>query len=178
MDRRSIIRKLPLAAVTPWLVSRLRMDEQDTRVAGFRHSVCRWCFPKYTLRELCDIAQQCGITAIDLLHPEEWDVVLQSGLEVSLSNGSKLGITRGFNDPANHAELQRDLLSLMPPAADKGIGQVIVLSGSRNGRSDEAGLEACAVGLEPVVREAERRNVRVIMELLNSKIDHPDYQCD
>ena len=106
------------------------------------------------------------------------NIVLSRGLKVALSNGSSLGITKGFNNPANHAQLQKDLAEIIPKAAEKGIPQVIVFSGNREGMPDDIGLENCANGLEPVVKLAEKHNIRIIMELLNSKINHPDYQCD
>lgn len=171
MRNLSLLAAMPVAHA-PWPV----IEEGPER--RFQHAVCRWCFPQFSLSELCAIARDIGIAAIDLVNPEEWDTVYKAGLAVSLSNGSALGITRGFNDPAYHAQLQKDLLAILPQAADQGVAQVIVFSGNRNGQSDASGLEHCAIGLAPVVAEAERRGVRLVMELLNSKIDHQDYQCD
>src|SRR5690606_12652887 len=62
--------------------------------------------------------------------------------------------------------------------ADAGIENVIVFSGNRDGMSDEQGLENCVVGVKQIVGEAEKRGVTVIMELLNSRVNHPDYMCD
>ncbi len=142
------------------------------------HSVCRWCYASIPLEALCEMAQECGIHSIELLSPADWGTVLQRGLKVALSNGSSLGIPRGFNDPSHHEQLGKELMEIIPRAADQGIPQIIVFSGNRRGLTDEEGLEHCAAGLAPVVRMAEAYNVRIIMELLNSKIDHPDYQCD
>ncbi len=63
-------------------------------------------------------------------------------------------------------------------AAEHKIPNVICFSGNRKGMSDEEGLENCAVGLKKIVGHAEQKNVTVIMELLNSKVDHKDYMCD
>ena len=50
---------------------------------------------------------------------------------------------------------------------------------NRNGKSDNEGIENCAVGLDPLIKLAEKKkSVTPVMELLNSKIDHKDYQCD
>src|SRR5690606_17664056 len=38
--------------------------------------------------------------------------------------------------------------------------------------------ENCAIGLKPLVDYAAEKNVTMVMELLNSKVNHPDYQCD
>jgi hydroxypyruvate isomerase len=44
--------------------------------------------------------------------------------------------------------------------------------------SDQQGLENCATGLKKVMGYAEKKKVTLVMELLNSKVNHPDYQCD
>ncbi len=124
------------------------------------------------------MAKECGIQSIELLNPDEWDTVLKRGLKVGLSNGSPLGIQKGWNHLKYHGQLQSDLLNLIPKAAEKGIPQIIVFSGNRDGISDEEGMEMCAKGLDPVVKLAEQYNIQLVMELLNSKLNHPDYQCD
>ena len=44
--------------------------------------------------------------------------------------------------------------------------------------SDQEGLENCVVGVKRVIKMAEDKNILVCMELLNSKVNHPDYMCD
>ncbi len=177
MNRRSVLKNLSAASVAPFMPVRASPFLSNTD-RKFQHSVCRWCYNSFTLEELCDIAKECGIQSIELLNPSEWDIVLNRGLQVALSNGSLLGIQKGWNDPNLHMQLQSDLMEIIPRAADKGIPQIIVFSGNRNGLPDHQGIEYCAQGLDPIVQMAEKYNVRIIMELLNSKINHPDYQCD
>ena len=43
---------------------------------------------------------------------------------------------------------------------------------------DAVGLQTCADGLKQVLSIAEKKGVVLVMELLNSKVDHKDYQCD
>lgn len=43
---------------------------------------------------------------------------------------------------------------------------------------DADGLATCARGLAPLISVAERHGVTLCMELLNSRVDHPGYQCD
>jgi hydroxypyruvate isomerase len=43
---------------------------------------------------------------------------------------------------------------------------------------DMAGLKNCATGLKRIMPLAEQLGVTVCMELLNSKRNHKDYQCD
>jgi hydroxypyruvate isomerase len=40
------------------------------------------------------------------------------------------------------------------------------------------GIENCAVGLKRLMPVAEKHKITLVMELLNSKRDHGDYQCD
>ncbi len=152
--------------------------KQDLKGLHINHSACRWCYQGIPLEEFADAAKDIGLKSIELLNEDEWDTVISRGLQCGISNGSKLGITKGFNDVENHAQLLKDYEALIPKASDKGIEQIICFSGNRNGMTDEHGLEHCARGLEPVVRLAQKYNIRIVMELLNSKVDHADYQCD
>ena len=43
---------------------------------------------------------------------------------------------------------------------------------------DETGLKNCAAGLKKLLPLAEKRGVTLVMELLNSRVNHPDYMCD
>jgi hydroxypyruvate isomerase len=53
-----------------------------------------------------------------------------------------------------------------------------VFSGNRDGMSDEEGLEHCVTGVKRITPIAEKHGVTVCMELLNSRVNHPDYMCD
>jgi hydroxypyruvate isomerase len=110
------------------------------------------------------------------LGPEDWKTVQSHGLTCAVATGSFVSIENGFNETKNHEELQKGYVNLINQAADDGLPHVICFSGNRRDISDEQGLEACAVGLEPLVKQAEKRNINLIMELLNSKVNHKDYQ--
>ncbi len=151
---------------------------QDNLKGNINHSVCRWCYQNIPLEEFAEKSKDIGIKAIDLLKPDEWDVVIKKGLQCSLATDTFASITEGFNNPKNHSELQKKYQNLISQASHSGIQQVIVFSGNRNGISEEEGWENCAKGLDPLVKHAEENDVTLIMELLNSKVDHKDYQCD
>lgn len=146
--------------------------------ATINHSVCKWCYNSIPLEEFADRCKDIGISSIELLNPDQWDTVISRGLTCAISNGSSLGIPRGFNDRQYHNQLTKDIMPIIPMAADKGIPQIITFSGNRGTISDEDGLENCAIGLKKIVKEAEKYDVTIIMELLNSKVDHKDYMCD
>ncbi len=153
-------------------------DAETVLKGNINHAVCRWCYKNIPLDKFVVKSKEIGIKAIDLLKPEEWEITKKAGLECSLATDSFASITDGFNTIANHKKLQEKYQKLISQASHAGIKQVIVFSGNRNGISDEIGLENCAVGLDPLVTFAEKNNVTLIMELLNSKVDHKDYQCD
>jgi hydroxypyruvate isomerase len=152
---------------------------QNSPLKGnINHSVCRWCFNKMPLEELCREAKAIGIKAIDLLNPTDWKTAFDNGMEVSMAMPEKSNLRNGFNDPGLHSELRKVYSDLIVRAADNGIKNVICFSGDRRGISDEQGLENCAVGIAPLVKLAEKNNIILAIELLNSKVNHPDYQCD
>jgi hydroxypyruvate isomerase len=43
---------------------------------------------------------------------------------------------------------------------------------------DETGWKNCVEGLKQIMGLAEKNNVMIVMELLNSKVNHKDYMCD
>ena len=90
----------------------------------------------------------------------------------------KTRLTVGWNREANHAWLLPGYERGLQLAAAAGVPNVICFSGNRGGQSDAEGLATCAKGLRALVPTAERLGVTVCMELLNSKVDHADYQCD
>jgi len=145
---------------------------------GIKHSVCKWCYNDIPLETLCEAAGDIGLSSIELLGPQDWPILKKYNLTCAMGTASWVSLTNGFNEPGLHSELQKNYYSLLEAAANHGIPTIICFSGNRKGVSDVAGLEHCAVGLEPIVKYAEKLGVMVAMELLNSKVNHEDYQCD
>jgi len=179
MDRRQVLQVLGAAAVVPTISARIATEEA-TRAARLKQSVSRWPYSKIPLPEFCKACKGMGIAAIDLLQPEDWPVVRDAGLVCSMGYPTKRNdfIPTGFNDPANHPMLLRELETTIPLAAKAGVPNVIAMFGNRNGRSDGEAIEACVNGLNQIKALAEEQNVTVCVELLNSKVDHADYQGD
>lgn len=151
----------------------------DENLKGkINHSACQWCYNSIPLEELIIGARQIGLKSVELLTAEQWPVAIKHGLTCAMGYASPIGLTKGFNDPSLHEQLLKDYTKAIPLAAEHGLKNVICFSGNRNGISDEQGLENCAKGLDPVLKIAAKYNITVCMELLNSKVDHHDYQCD
>lgn len=142
------------------------------------HSVCRWCYGKVPLEDLCREAKAMGIKSIELQGPDEWPTLRKYGLDCAMAQGAGLGIERGFNDPALHDQLVASYEALFPKLVEAGLTKVICFSGNRRGMSDEQGLENAAKGLKRLMASAEKYKITLVMELLNSKVNHKDYMCD
>ncbi len=181
MKRRDVLRNTVLTAGALALgraVTATESAQWPAAAGSIKHSACRWCYSDIPLEELCERGQDVGLQSLELLGPKEWPVARKYDLSCAVGNDSWISLTDGFNDPANHKLLQEKYPALIRAAAEAGVPNVIVFSGNRRGISDEAGLENCAKGLEPLVPIAREAGVTLIMELLNSKVNHKDYQCD
>ena len=152
----------------------------DVPPARLRQSVSYWPFSRMPLASFARAAKQRGLVAVDLLQPDEWPVVRQAGLICSMGYPTRRRdfISAGFNDPARHNLLVSELETAIPLAARAGVPNVIAMFGNREGRSDDDGVRHCVAGLRRVSPTAERHGVTVCVELLNSKVDHKDYQGD
>jgi hydroxypyruvate isomerase len=157
-------------------------DAVSPTVASFRHSVCRWPYRQLTVEQLARMAQELGLDSVELLEPDEWAVARRYGLTCAMGYATvpdpRSRLTRGFNRVDNHAWLVPAYERAIPLAAAAKVPNLICFSGNRDGMSDDEGLDACARGLAALMPAAERHGITICMELLNSRVDHPDYQCD
>ncbi len=143
-------------------------------------SVCRWPFGRIPLEDFCREAQAMGLEAMDLLYPDEWAVAHSHGLAVSMGFPSRRPRfnTEGFNDRGLHETLIGELEETIPAAAEAGVQKLIVMSGNRRGRTEAQGIAAFAEGIRQIVPTAERHGVMLCLEMLNSTVDHTDYDAD
>ncbi|RFZ85407.1 hydroxypyruvate isomerase [Mucilaginibacter terrenus] len=145
---------------------------------NINHAVCRWCYGDITVENLCIAAKEIGIKGIDLVGPLDWPTLKKHGLYSSMCNGAEINLTDGFGDKEFHAQLHKNYTEMIPKVAAAGYKNLICFSGSRRGKDNETGWNNCVEGLKPMVALAEKHGVVLVMELLNSKIDHKDYQAD
>jgi len=145
---------------------------------NINHSVSPWCYHELTLDQLCDVSKEIGITGVDLCGPKDWPTLQKHGMHSPMCNGAEINLVDGFNDKKFHATLQKNYTEMIPLVAKNGYTNLICFSGSRRGKDNETGWNNCVEGLKPLVALAEEHKVVLAMELLNSKIDHKDYQCD
>lgn len=150
----------------------------DKLQGNINHAVCRWCFNDMTVEALCAAAKKMGIKGIDLVGPDDWPVLQKYGLQSSMCNGAEISLTEGWNNKQYHHQLVKKYTDMIPLVSKAGYKNLICFSGNRNGLDDETGLENCVEGLQQVLPLAEKHKVVLVMELLNSKIDHKDYHCN
>ena len=142
-----------------------------------KQSFARWCYAKIPLDDLCRQAAEIGCSGIDLIDSDDWPLARKYGLTPTITQGEGK-IPTGWNHKENHAALEKMLSILIAQAADAKVPNVITFSGNRAGMSDDEGKANCIEGLRRVVKYAENSGVTICLELLNSKINHKDYQCD
>jgi hydroxypyruvate isomerase len=184
-SRRSTLQKIAgsvaLATIGSSLTNRLEAADKlagDTLKGKINHSVCRWCYQSISLEDLCKAAKEIGLKSIELVGPEEWPTLAKYGLTSALPWGAGMGIEKGFNDPQYHEALVKSYEEVIPLVAKAGFTQIICFSGNRNAIADEKGIENAAMGLKRLMSTAEKHKVTLVMELLNSKVNHKDYMCD
>jgi hydroxypyruvate isomerase len=150
----------------------------DTGKAGrLKQSACQWCYRKMTLDDLARQGAEIGLTGIDLIDHTQWPTVQKYGLIPTMAPGAGK-IPDGWNRKENHERLEKEMRENIELAAAAKVPNVITFSGNRRGQPDEEGKENCIIGLNRVKKIAEDKGVTICLELLNSKIDHHDYQCD
>jgi hydroxypyruvate isomerase len=161
-------RASPLALPQSRIVSRGRLKQ----------SLCRWCYAKIPLADLCRAAADMGLTAIDLLTEKEWPVAREFGLICSMGSGAGGSIADGLNVKANHDKIVAGLERAIPIAVANKVPNLITFFGNRRGMPDDEAMANCVEGLNRIKKVAEDHGVTICVELLNSKVDHKDYQGD
>lgn len=194
MSRRSALGKMTGSAAALTAVAALPStmfaaeSPTETLKGNIRHSVSAWCYgrlfnpeknkpAKMSFEDFCAACKAMGIESVELLGPGEWQAVKKVGLTCGMCNGPD-SIPYGWNRVNHHDQLLPKFEQAIPKVAEAGFANIITFSGNRNGMSDEEGLENCVKGLKRLAPIAEKHKVTVIVELLNSKVDHKDYMAD
>ena len=191
--RRSAIKTLTGTAALTAVASQLSAGVAAAQAAAgglkgrINHSVCKWTFPDIPLDQFAGICREIGMSSIELLQPTDMETLGKHGLTIAMCSGrgtktaggvSVGGIPRAWNRVEYHDALLEAAEHQIKTIASLGLTNMICFSGNRDGLDDEQGLENCAIGLKRLMPTAEQHKVVVCMELLNSKINHPDYMCD
>ncbi|MFH5804587.1 hydroxypyruvate isomerase family protein [Alienimonas sp. DA493] len=156
---------------------RLQEEGASATAGRLNQSVCRWCFRGMSLDELCTLGKELGLVGVDLLKPgQDFETLKKHGMVCTMTGSHAL--TDGLCEPKFHDACLAALEESIKATAAEGWRNVITFSGNARGMDRQTGLENCAKALEQIVPLAEKHDVTIQMELLNSKVNHPDYMCD
>ncbi|HEV8285004.1 MAG TPA: TIM barrel protein [Chitinophagaceae bacterium] len=181
-NRREALKHLALSSIAMSTASSLfaaeNMDETYKLKGNVNHSVCWWTYNFFPLDQLCQTVKKIGFNAIDLVGPKDWPTLQKYGIYSSMCNGAEINLVDGWAHKEFHSTLIKNYTEHIELVAKAGYKNLICFSGNRRGMDDETGLKNCTEGLKQVIGLAEKNNVMVQMELLNSKVNHKDYMCD
>jgi len=141
-----------------------------------KQSVSKWCYDKIPLDEFAASCKTIGLKAIELLGPGSFATLKKHGLVCALTNTH--GLTKGLNRTENHAECLKAIRDAIDANAEHGMPNVITFPGNRQGMGDDEGIRNMVAGLKQVAGYAEQKGVTIVIEYLNSKVNHPDYMFD
>ncbi len=142
-----------------------------------KQSACKWCYSKVPFEELCQKGAAMGLSGIDLVQPPDWPIIRKHGLTPAVTSGAG-SIPKAWNRKELHDTLEADMKKNILAAEAAKVPNVITFSGNRAGMSDDEGKANTIEGLKRVAKFAEEHNTTIVLELLNSKVDHKDYMCD
>jgi hydroxypyruvate isomerase len=202
MNRRQLLRNaatLGTAAALAPLAAPLGAAEKAAVKGRIKQSIVFWCFntagEKWDVETTCRVARELGCPSVELLGPENWDVLKKHGIACAIAPNGMPGMpfVKGFNNPRYHAEVIAATQKTIDACADAGVPSVIAFTGfkwrdaedPKSGEiSREEGADNCVKGLKQLMPYAEKKGVTVCMEHLNTRDDshpmkgHPGYQGD
>jgi hydroxypyruvate isomerase len=185
-NRRKALKKITTAALAMGVGQNLMASGMTTEEnnetyklkGNINHSVCRWTYNFLPLEELCTTVKKLGFSAIDLVGPKDWPILVQHGIDSSMCNGAEISLVKGWNDKQYHAQLIKNYTEHIELVSKAGYKNLICFSGNRNGMDDETGMKNCVEGLKQIMGLAEQKGVIIQIEIFNSKVDHKDYMAD
>jgi hydroxypyruvate isomerase len=167
------------------------------RKGRIRQSIVHWCFKSaWSTSEMCRVATKLGCASVELCPASEWPVLRKHGLACALAGidmGKGPPFVRGFNNPRFHDQVIAATRKSIDAASEFGTPCVISFTGfsavdpgdkksPRISRSD--GVRNCVAGYKQIVGYAEKKNVTLALEMLNTRDTshpmkgHPGYQGD
>ena len=184
-SRREVIKNIALGAMGISAASAFSFADKNHHSEDFalkgniNHSVSRWTFNYLSLDELCIAVKEIGFNAIDLTKPADWPIMQKHGVYASMCyTAGDNNLNKGLNNPIYQEQLIKEYAETIPVMAKAGYKNLICFTGKRDGMDDETGMKNCMSALSKILPVAEKNGVTMVMELLNSKIDHKDYMCN
>jgi sugar phosphate isomerase/epimerase len=150
---------------------------------------------KWNLDELCRAAVELGCHGIELVGPDEWPAMKEYGLQCGMSTNGMPDppFEKGLNNPRYRDEVIARTKRRIEECGEAGVPNVIAFTGFEYRNLDnpgegvippDEGAENTVAGLKELALDAERQNVTICLEHLNSRVEgddyrgHPGYQGD
>ena len=177
-----------LAAADP-----VRAEKAVTK-GRVKHSIVQWCFADYwNLEQMCQVANQLGCLSIELIAPEHWPTLKKHGLTCAISPSHLF--VQGMNNPRYQDGCIEMLKQRIDQCAEAGVKTAITFTGyaeesgewnngdnpdlsklpaGRRVIDPDEGLKNCVAGFRRVVGYAEKKQINLAIEMLNTRAsDHP-----
>jgi hydroxypyruvate isomerase len=177
-SRRAFLKSGAAASLASTLSSPAQQNNSAASQTRIHQSVCRWCYKQLSVDQLCQWAVQLGLKGVDLLEVDEFEIPRRYGLICTMGYAGGGTIPDALNRVENHAPIEAAFRKNIPLAAKAAVPNVITFSGTRRGMSDDEGARNTIAGLNRLKPIAEDNGVTICLELLNSKVNHPDYMAD
>jgi sugar phosphate isomerase/epimerase len=176
-----------------------RADEEGPPKGRVKQSIVFWCFntagDKWDIETTCKVAKELHCRSVEIVDPADWGVLKKHGLVCAIAPNGMPGapFKKGFNNPKYHDEVIATTKKTIDACADGGCPNVIAFSGYKWRDADDPksgevprdeGFDACVKGFKDVVGYAEKKNVTICLEHLNTRDDshpmkgHPGYMGD
>lgn len=145
----------------------------------YKQSFAWWSFAEGPVQvpNLLAEAAGIGLQGVDFLPQDLWPQAKQLGLELAIIDGHEV-IEIGFNDRTKHSDLSDQVRRNLDLAVREGVHNLSVAPGDKIGISDADAMDICVEALTPLAAEAQAAGVGLLLEPLNSKVDHAGHQCD
>lgn len=192
LNRRDVFRWTATASAMFGIHSYTSSNAQAEPVASkgrLNQSIANWCFSKYwDLEKMCQVAKQLGCKSIELVEPKDWPTLKKYGLVCALAGSH--WFDKGMNNPAYQLECLAKMRQAINDCAEFGFPNVITFTGLAEDIPPDEGMKNCVAGYKKIIGYAEKKEVNICLEILNSRVpidmvgvpgyqgDHTDYCMD
>lgn len=191
-NRRDFIKKIGFGLSLPLLGSQ-KANNPPKLKENLKQVIAAWPFmaagPKWSAEQFLANAKALGVIGVELFPVEKWDLLKQHNLICAATKSHTF--VRGMNNRNHHPECFTILEKAIKATGDAGFPNVMTFTGlldtsqEQNGSrvSFGEGRKNCIEGYKKIVRIAEKLNVTLVLEPLNTKVaenmkGHPGYQGD
>lgn len=148
----------------------------------FKQSFAHWSFVEGREPQpgLLAAAAEIGYSGVDFLPAELWPEAHDLGLDLVIIDGH-VPLEVGFIDRTQHVNLSEQIMRALDSAVKHNVRNLSVASGDRGPDTPDTpadALSACVEALVPLAAEAEAAGVGLLLEPLNTKVDHKGHECD